>query len=207
MRLAAKRFSLLFTLLFVLAGCSSVSNTPIANVDWQAHQARLNEIDQFKLAGKLGYISPEQRQSLNFQWQKSPTLSDLRLTNFLGQTVLHLTVNEQGAKVETYDDQIFTAKDAQTLIAQLTGLLIPVTPLEHWILGQPSDADDYILNTNNTLASLVKTIGPQRWLVTYDAYDLVELTNAKPLALPTKLKLTQANTKLNIVISKWTLPQ
>lgn len=207
MTLAANRFLILFTLLFVLAGCSTVSNTPISNIDWQAHQARLDKIEQFKISGKLGYISPEKRQSLNFQWQKGPNSSDLRLTSFLGQTVLHLTVTEQGAQVETYDDQIFRAQDAQTLIAQLTGLSIPVAPLEHWILGQPSDADDYILNNNNTLASLVKAIGPQRWLVTYNAYELVEVANEKPLALPTKLKLTQANTKLNIVISKWTLPQ
>lgn len=70
MTLAANRFLILFTLLFVLAGCSTVSNTPITNIDWQAHQARLDKIEQFKISGKLGYISPEKRQSLNFQWQK-----------------------------------------------------------------------------------------------------------------------------------------
>ena len=41
-------------------------------------------------------------------WKHSPNQSQLRLTTFLGQTALNLTIDPSGAKVVTYDDQIFT---------------------------------------------------------------------------------------------------
>lgn len=205
MTLASKRLYLIFALLMTLAGCTTVQ-TPVTQVNWQAHQTKLEQLDQYRLSGKLGYISPQQRQSMNFQWIKSPDKTDLRLTNFLGQTVLHLTVDSHGAKVETYDDKVFTDPNPEVLITRLTGLVLPLKSLQDWIVGLPSNADDYILNTNNTLASLVKTLGGQRWLVTYTDYG--EYPKGKEtLPLPTKLKLVQNQTKLHIVITKWTLPQ
>ncbi len=61
---------------------------------------------------------------------KKPTKLSLRLSNFLGQTVLNLQVDEQGARVETYDDQIYRDQDAQSQIRNLTGLDIPDEQLE-----------------------------------------------------------------------------
>lgn len=197
------RIYLIVALLMTLFGCSSVPE-PIADVKWQSHQARLNSIVQFKLVGKLGYISPEQRQSLNFQWQKSAENSQLRLTNFLGQTVLNLTISPQGARVETYDEQVFTAPSAQLLVRQLTGLDIPVDLLQDWILGLPSQADNYALNANNTLATLDKHAGSYSWHVDYARYREYPWQQSN-LPLPDKLKLTQNQTSINLVISKWTL--
>lgn len=195
-----------FLLLFCIAtlvGCSSTPK-PIADVQWQTHQAQLNQIDQFQLVGKLGYRSPEQRQSLNFQWQKSPTATQLRLTTFLGQTVLNLSINEQGAQVQTHDDQRYRAASAQQLVQQLTGLDIPIDLLQDWILGLPSQADQFELNSNNTLAWLDKTTDQQTWRVNYQRYHEYPWQQ-KFLPLPDKLTLSQETTSINLVISKWTL--
>ncbi|MFT1696888.1 lipoprotein insertase outer membrane protein LolB, partial [Vibrio cholerae] len=80
----------------------------------------------------------------------------LRLSNFLGQTVLNLQVDQQGARVDTYDDQIYRDQDAQSLIRNLTGLDFPVELLEDWILGLPTQATHNELNEQNTLATLTK---------------------------------------------------
>lgn len=197
------RIYLIVMLLMTLFGCSSVPE-PITDVQWQSHQARLTSIAQFKLAGKIGYISPEQRQSLNFQWKKSNQNSQLRLTNFLGQTVLNLTMTAQGARVETYDNQVYTAPNAQLLVRQLTGLDIPVDLLQDWILGLPSQADAYALNENNTLATLDKRAGSTNWHVDYGRYREYPWQHTQ-LPLPDKLKLTQNQTSINLVISNWTL--
>lgn len=197
------RIYLIAVLLMALFGCSSVPE-PITDVQWQSHQARLTGIEQFKLVGKLGYISPDQRQSLNFQWQKSAASSQLRLTNFLGQTVLNLTISDQGARVETYDDQIYRAPNAQLLVHQLTGLDIPVDLLQDWVLGLPSQADKYALNSNNTLATLDKHADDYHWHVNYASYREYPWQQSM-LPLPDKLKLTQNQTSINLVISKWTL--
>lgn len=197
------RIYLIFALLLTLAGCS-MAPEPVSEVQWQSHQARLASIDQFRLSGKMGYISPEQRESFNFQWQKQAGSSQLRLTNFLGQTILNLTISPQGARVETYDDQVYSADNAEQLVWQLTGLDIPIALLQDWILGLPSQADDYVLNNSNTLQSLDKNAGDRSWHVDYARYREYPWQSSA-LPLPDKLKLTQNQTSINMVISKWTL--
>lgn len=188
------------TLLF---GCASI-DTSQTNVEWQTHQQRLASVSEYKSSGKLGYISPEQRQSLNFRWQHTNQHSQLRLTTFLGQTALNLKITPAGAVVETHDDQIYTSDTAESLVYQLTGLTIPVEQLRDWLLGKPTAADGYQLNDKNTLATLHKKINGQIWQLHYITYKDVVL-DGTALPLPQKLKLVQQNTSINIVISKWDL--
>ncbi|KDN29449.1 membrane protein [Vibrio fortis] len=210
------RFRKIASLIFfclVVAGCVSVPEQP-TSVEWQAHQRQLQEIQYYQATGKLAYISPEERQSLNFLWKHSPNFSQLRLTTFLGQTALNLTINKYGAKVVTYDDQVFNHRSASKLVKQLTGLTIPVDHLPQWLLGNPDEADTYLLNTNNTVEALSKQIDGKAWQLNFDRYRDVTLsqdidnqndTVEKVLPLPTRLSFKQDENKINIVVSKWTL--
>ncbi|MGR5554668.1 lipoprotein insertase outer membrane protein LolB [Vibrio fortis] len=210
------RFRKIASLIFfclIVAGCVSVPEQP-TSVEWQAHQRQLQEIQYYQATGKLAYISPEERQSLNFLWKHSPNFSQLRLTTFLGQTALNLTINEHGAKVVTYDDQVFTHRSASKLVKQLTGLTIPVDHLPQWLLGNPDAADTYLLNANNTVEALSKQIDGKAWQLNFDRYRDVTLsqdidsqndTVEKVLPLPTRLSFKQDENKINIVVSKWTL--
>ncbi|MCG9677893.1 lipoprotein insertase outer membrane protein LolB [Vibrio sp. Isolate24] len=190
---------------FILSGCATF-NTSTTNVEWQTHQQRLASIAQYQSNGKLGYISPKQRQSLNFQWKYSPDLSQLRLTTFIGQTALNLKITPSGALVETYDDETYTSHDAQSLIYRLTGLTLPIEQLNSWFLGSPAEADSYRLNETHTLASLTKQINDKVWQLDYLNYQDIQYQGSA-LPLPQKLKLKQGDISINIVISKWNLEQ
>ncbi|KII80510.1 lipoprotein insertase outer membrane protein LolB [Vibrio renipiscarius] len=186
-----------------LVGCSAIQDSE-TSVEWLAHQQRLALVSDYQAVGKLGYISPEQRESLNFQWQHNADSNQLRLSTFLGQTVLNMQSHQGSAKVETYDDQVLTDVSADRLITRLTGLTIPVEQLNDWLLGKPTHADDYTLNENQTLASLTKTIQGQTWQLEYLSYQDVTFLGSL-LPVPHKLKLKQDNISINLVISKWTL--
>lgn len=190
--------------IFILNGCATIEST--TNVEWQTHQQRLASIDSYQSNGKLGYISPEQRQSLNFQWSHSASLTQLRLTTFLGQTALNLKATPSGATVETYDSQSYSAPTPEALIQSLTGLNIPVEQLNDWMLGRPTQADDYKLNATNTLASLTKQVGKQTWQLDYQTYQDVQYAGMA-LPLPKKIKLTQGNISINLFISNWNLSE
>ncbi|MDE1240078.1 lipoprotein insertase outer membrane protein LolB [Vibrio aestuarianus] len=198
-----KRLIVAFFTFGVLFGCSSLPEQ-ITSVEWQSHQQQLQKITQYQVSGKLGYISPQQRQSLNFFWQKQQDSSQLRLSTFLGQTVLNLSITPQGATAETYDDQVLSAANADALVYQLTGLEIPIEQLQHWLLGLPNQADSYQLNDSNTLAFVDKTIAATPWHLDYQQYQFQQFAD-QTIPLPSKMKLKQANTSLNIVISKWIL--
>ncbi|NGZ13266.1 lipoprotein localization protein LolB [Vibrio aestuarianus] len=198
-----KRLIVAFFTFGVLFGCSSLPEQ-ITSVEWQSHQQQLQKITQYQVSGKLGYISPQQRQSLNFFWQKQQDSSQLRLSTFLGQTVLNLSITPQGATAETYDDQVLSAVNVDALVYQLTGLEIPIEQLQYWLLGLPNQADSYQLNDSNTLAFLDKTIAATPWHLDYQQYQFQQFAD-QTIPLPSKMKLKQANTSLNIVISKWIL--
>ncbi|MEZ8064647.1 MULTISPECIES: lipoprotein insertase outer membrane protein LolB [Vibrio] len=205
--------SLLF-MTIIMVGCSSIPEQP-TSVEWQTHQNRLLQIKSYQASGKLAYISPEQRQSLNFIWKHSQNQSQLRLTTFLGQTVLNLTIDPSGAKVVTYNDQVFTHASASVLVEQLTGLQIPIDHLPQWLLGIPDQADSYQLNSTNTLESLSKQVSNQLWTLNFDHYRNTEMpskqlsdednANVETIPLPTRLSFKQDGNKINIVVSKWTL--
>lgn len=190
--------------LFILSGCATMDST--TNVEWQTHQQRLSSIAHYSNSGKLGYIAPETRHSFNFQWQHSSKLTKLRLTTFLGQTVLNLQANEHEAVVETYDEETYSSSSAQELIKQLTGLSLPVELLNDWALGKPTLADDYQLNEQNTLSSLTKQIDGELWKLQYSSYQDITLSGIT-LPLPRSMKLIQGDITINIIISKWNVTQ
>lgn len=75
MNIALYRFSplgvtKLFTLILALFmfGCETTSQLPVHSVEYQAHQEKLSTLERYQVSGKLGYIDPTQRQSLNFNW-------------------------------------------------------------------------------------------------------------------------------------------
>lgn len=130
----------------------------------------------------------------------------MRLTTLLGQTALKLTITPQGATVETYDDQVLSARDANQLIFRLTGLMMPVDHMPDWLLGLPTDADSFQLSPTNTLQALDKQIGPNDWNIAYQRYGDIEW-HQQTLPLPNKLKLSTADVKINLVITKWNITQ
>ena len=189
----------------ILAGCSSVPES-ITSVEWQTHEKKLEAIHDFQVTGKLGYIGPDQRQNLNFFWKHSTALSQLRLTTILGQTALNLTITPDGATVETYDDQVLSARHANQLIFQLTGLMMPVEHMPDWLLGLPTDADTFKLSSTNTLQALNKQIGLNDWNIDYQHYSDVKW-HEQALPLPNRLKLTTSDVKINLLITKWNITQ
>lgn len=201
-RLLIKLTTILFSFI-LLSGCSSIQDS-FTNVEWQAHQQRLALISDYKASGKLGYISPQQRESLSFYWQNAQHNSELRLSTFLGQTVLNMQITPALATVRTYEDETYSDVSADHLIARLTGLNLPVEQLNDWLLGKPTNADEFTVNDTQTLATLTKEINGQTWQLIYSSYQDVPFLGSD-LPVPYKLKLKQNDTTINLVISKWTL--
>lgn len=200
-----QKFAFLIIVLSVISGCSSLPKSS-TNVKWQQQQAQLSSIKSYRATGKLNYISPEQRQSLYFQWKHSEDKSQLRLTTFLGQSVLNLVITPKKSTVTTYNDKVYTDANPSELVYRLTGLVLPVSQLQDWLLGKPTGADSYQLNPTNTVASIEKTVNGKEWQLNYQSYTDEKIA-ANTVPLPSKLSLKQGTTSLNITVSKWTLNQ
>ncbi|WP_261834982.1 lipoprotein insertase outer membrane protein LolB [Vibrio ishigakensis] len=207
MNIALHRFSpsgvtKLFTLILALFifGCETTSQLPVHSVEYQAHQEKLSTLEQYQVSGKLGYIDPTQRQSLNFNWRHAPDSSQLRLTTFLGKTVLTLDINSEGATLTDMDGNRYFDKDADLLFYQLTGMRLPIVYMQDWVKGQPTAADAMQVSDRGTLDSLSQTRGGQTWQLAYLGY-----TEQGDFVLPQKMTLSREEIKLNIQINKWNI--
>ncbi|MCL9781914.1 lipoprotein insertase outer membrane protein LolB [Vibrio sp. S4M6] len=189
--------------LTVISGCSSLPKSS-TNVQWQQQQARLTSIKSYQAIGKLNYISPKQRESLYFQWKHSDSKSQLRLTTFLGQSVLNLVITPKESSVTTYNNTVYKDTNPSRLVYKLTGLELPIKQLQDWLLGKPTGADNYQLNPTNTVASLDKVVDGAHWTLLYQAYT-DETVDGNTVPLPSKFSLKQGDTRLNITVSKWKL--
>ena len=190
-----KNFILLIVL-YLLAGCAQ---KPIQqNIPWLTHQQQLENLTDWSFSGKLAVITPSERHSLNVHWQQSQNNAQITLTTFLGITVLELKKTPSMTQIINNEGEHFSGEDAETLIRELSGFVIPVNALQQWIKGNPTQAS-YQLNADNQVMSLAGMDSKNAlWSINYSDYRY-----EKGFSLPYKLQLKHADIRLKFAISQW----
>ncbi|MBQ4834524.1 outer membrane lipoprotein LolB [Pseudoalteromonas sp. MMG010] len=190
------RHSLILTLFFLfLSGCAQKTATQtVLYADWKT---RLANQQTWHIKGKLAFISPDERQSANLNWQQFKNKNTLSLTSFIGIQVLALEQTPDQAHLK-FDGEEYKARDAQQLLQQLTGLTLPLNKAGDWLKG-----------TSNSANLLVDELGRARsvswldnsainWHIDYSNY-----IQENGFWLPTKLTLTHQKIKIKIQINNW----
>ncbi len=197
-----KLLSYVLMLLYLSACSLIIPKESDTNVKWKQHNQQLSQIKTFQASGKIGYKGVDDSVTLNFHWKHTPQQSELRLLNMLGSTVLVMSITPDRATVIDQDKAFFEDKDANLLFAKLTGIAFPVSQMQDWIKGQPTNADTYHFNEMNTLGSLTKSAANQHWLLIYNRYQ-----DIGQLPMPYQMTLQKPDTRIKIVVSKWILNQ
>jgi outer membrane lipoprotein LolB len=192
--------SVLILILF-LAGCAT-SPQPIVSLNSSAHQLSLKQQDHWLIKGKLGFKSPEKKQSANFRWQQIQQQYQLNMTSIIGTSLLNMKGDEEGVTLIT-DDETYQDSDPSYLIWRVTGWQIPVEKLRFWIKGQ-HQRNDKVMTSEQGWVSQLQPIcnNCENWLINYDNYKLVD-----EVWLPHKVVLDNSlnNSQLLIRVNKWDL--
>lgn len=177
-------------------GCAQTPSS--ITTSWTPHQEQLENLSDWTLSGKIALITPRDRHSLNIHWAQSGDDFHITLTTFLGSTVLDIRTTPLGTEIINNNGEHFLAQDAEALIEQLSGLVIPIDLLQQWIKGNPKAAS-YQLNESNQVQSLS---GRDRenslWTVIYSNYQRVNRID-----LPHKIELQRLDLRLKFAIAKW----
>ncbi len=193
---------LLFSLLAYTSLFTGCATAPIEPTQWTEHQSAVEKITQFSVTGKLAYISPKERLSASFYWQQDTDNLSLRLSNFLGATLLKLDASPDHALLIDNEGTEHKGKNAKSLLKKLTGVNLPISDLMLWIKGIPAKNNAYTLGEDNRLASLYENKegegNKKGWKVTYDAYD----QNTDNL-LPSSITLTYEQQEVKLRVSQW----
>lgn len=199
------RFKTPFLILFVCALLSACSTTPdnLPKTSWPEHQATLQAMDTYQASGKIAYRDAHQKKSLNFSLSQKPNYTKLRLFSFIGQTVLTVEITPQGTQIVDLHNQTYQSQDADALVAELSGINVPVTQLPDWLKGLPSGADTIQLNPNGRVQSFTKQIEHQNWQLIYQSYQSAAQTTQALLGMPKSIVLRQGQTELKLAVTNW----
>ncbi len=201
---------LLFTLLYftiAITGCSSISpeviNQSNQTVNSEERTTLLNELSDWKINGKIAFITPTERNSASLYWQKSLLHQKLNLTTYLGINVLQLT-SEYNTHTIDVDGKQHTGSNLDELITSLTSLTLPTEALTYWIKALPYlPSDTMTFTPDNLPKTLTSTYNNRIWSVSYSAYKNVNVLGDNAV-LPHKIKVISNDLTIIIAIKKWT---
>ncbi|MBE0362492.1 outer membrane lipoprotein LolB [Pseudoalteromonas ulvae UL12] len=190
------RLHLIFIIFFLfITGCASQKpSLTVPHPDWKS---RLEQQTEWQVAGKLAFISPEKRQSVNFNWHNQATSSKLALTTFIGSHVLTLEQFDDHATL-LMKGETHSAQNAQQLLYQLTGMMLPIDNAPNWLKGvQHQSNSEFDQLGRATKGSVINQFG-QIWHIDYQHFQLVN-----GLWVPDKLTLSHQTIKVKIQIYSW----
>jgi outer membrane lipoprotein LolB len=188
-------------LIFFLTGCAT-SPQPTVQLNSTVHQISLDQEEHWLIKGKIGFSSPEKKQSANFRWQQAQQQYQLNMTSIIGTSILKMQGDEQSVTLVT-DDETYQDSDPGHLIWRVTGWQIPVEKLRFWIKGQHQKHDKVIISEQGWVTQLQPNCNNcKNWIINYDNYKLID-----KIWLPHKVVLNDSlnNSQLLIRINQWDL--
>jgi len=114
--------------------------------------------------------APTEAVQGGFAWRDAGGRLRIDLVNPLGSTLAQITVQSSAAMLEKADGTIERAPDADTLMAQVVGVALPVADLRDWLHGRPGPGPVYAVqrDAEGRLESFMQN-GWQLRLSRYDA--------------------------------------
>lgn len=178
-------------LLTLLVGCTSLPK--------QTTQQTVLPLQYWDISARMAFKSPEESFSATLDWHHLDNVSNVRLSKLLGGTLLTMNLDGTGASL-TMDDKQYRDRDAERLLYELTGWLIPINEMHQWVQGFAPETSEYQSiekNPNGTIKSMQSHAG---WQVSYQRYQQVG-----QLLLPSDLTIKREKLRIKLRINDWSI--
>lgn len=189
--------SLILTLL-LLGGCAMQSTQPTTIItDWDQHQQQLEQLQTWRLEGKLGYHDSRDGGSAWVNWQQSAENFKLQLNGPFGAGATHIIGDDHSAELQRSGKETIYAPSPAALTEQLFGWQWPVDQLQFWIRGIPAPNTPLVgshHNPDGTLADLDQA----HWQLEFSRYQQVDRW-----ILPSRIRGNSGEYSFTLVIKSW----
>lgn len=191
---------LLSSLWWVLHGCSNMSAQ--GNL---LKATDVSQLTQWQASGKLAFITPSDKQSINFVWLQNDADYKVNFNTFLGINVLSIKRDINGIIISA-DGTDYQSDDPQQLVYELTGWWLPIDELSRWLKADIK-ANEGIISRNSE--GYVESFTPScRQTSCSDNVELSysQFQSVERLTLPHRLTIqTQGLTQqtLKIRVQRW----
>ncbi|MHB0777015.1 lipoprotein insertase outer membrane protein LolB [Halomonas sp. WWR20] len=186
-----------FTLL-LLAGCAGQPpspDVPRQSGDWQRQQTRIESLNAWTLAGKVGLRTPEDLTSANLDWTQQPNHYRMLLSGPFG-TGRSVLEGRPGHVSLTTGEGRFEADSPEALLHEQLGWSLPVSSLDYWIRGLPAPGMPHTMNSD--ALGFPDRLHQAGWDIDYHTW-----TQADGLWLPQRLVMTYDDLRVTLMVNDW----
>ncbi len=194
------RYFLTLICLF-LSACAILTKPPVVQPAAQVgihqqHLAKLGNIKNFSLRGRLGVVTQKKGFSGSIHWQHRVAEDNIDVFSPLGGKVAHIIKTPQNVTLTTQEGRDISAEDAESLTESALGFRLPLTGLSDWALGKPS-AGKIDARTWDAQGRLL-TLKQDGWDIEYENY-----ADRYGVFLPNKVVLKSEQLNLKLLIENW----
>lgn len=180
---------ILVSLLVACAAPRTPQRLPLSNAD----------IDSFGLSGRVAVRADNRGYSASLRWKHQSAGDSLRLFSLLGTVIAQVEVDAGGALLTTADRKEYRSDDVQSLTRQVLGWDLPLSGLQHWVLGRP-DPNLPVLAEERDAEERLTRLTQDDWRIAY-----LEYTGDS--ALPARMTLAHDRLTLRLIVDRWDLPE
>ena len=186
------------SLALAVTACGVVPRPELSRVDENAHQIQLQQLQNWRLRGRIAVTSTDQKLSAYLNWSQQGHQFDIVLTHLLGGSLASLSGDQQSTTL-TADGKTFRGSDPEHLLRRVSGFTLPVAALTALVKGQlPGHSSRYQFSQAGLL---------QSWSSPASTWDIYfrNYQQHSSLWLPHQILLRNEFNQIKISISQWTL--
>lgn len=201
---------MLVTTSIMLFGCSTVpelKRTPKEITQlFEKRKISVENINDWNIDARAGFTTADDSGSVSMFWKQKDEAYHISLIAPLGQGRIDLTGEGSNVILKTSNGKTLYGESAEKLILRATGFIVPIAHLRYWIKGLPGPGaqtpeiqapkiqTQIKYNNDGTIASMQQA----EWRIEYLNYEKQKQTH-----LPQKLKATNNDITIKIVIKEW----
>lgn len=194
---------LFFITLISTSACTTVPDQPLGDPDlaWEERQISLKQIEQWRLSGRIGIDTGLEYWDLDMVWKQSGDDYQIFLKGPFGAGKVVLTGNSHGVVLKDSEDNSYYSDRPETLLYEITGVLMPVEGIRYWIVGLPMPSADGISPSLDEQGRLDK-IEQDKWQVDFRRYAQVN-----GMQLPKKIFIEKPEQEIDVrvIVDRWKL--
>ena len=193
-----KVLALLFPL---IAGCATVAIKPVGVSTIVTEPVAISEnvsLANFSFTGRISVQDEKQRFSGGVRWHHAGLSDEIFLLSPLGQVMVQIMQDNEGARLTTSEQKVFSAPDIEILTEEVLGWRIPVAGLRYWVRGEHFPATVAVKHLDSKGRTVV--IDQDGWEIIFVNYFSAQSTHT---TRPRVLALNYEALKIKLVVDQW----